>query len=187
MKGPAELLEHRIELFCQKYASCFNGTQAYLEAVDDTVERSSAATYASKWLAKPEIRARVAEIIEEHKRTFNLEAGTVLHELACIGFATIGDLLGPDGLVDPEKIAKAPDDVKRAIESIDLDEKGNLKVRFYSKTSALRMLGEKYRMFTQKVEHSDPDGNPLNVMVTFVKAGTADKAPEEAGDKGSPA
>lgn len=63
-------LTERDEMFCRKFAESYNGTQAaidvgYGKKKDGTVSRKSAENAAYKLRKRPEIRARIAEIMND--------------------------------------------------------------------------------------------------------------------------
>lgn len=63
-------LTEREDMFCRKFAEIYNGTQAaidvgYGKKKDGTVSRKSAENAAYKLRKRPEIRARIAEIMND--------------------------------------------------------------------------------------------------------------------------
>ncbi len=70
----------REELFCLEYINDFNGTQAYLRA-GFKVTYQTARVEASKLLAKPNVLARVKELIRERAERLCLDADNVVLRL----------------------------------------------------------------------------------------------------------
>lgn len=101
---PNDGLTDKERLFVEQYFICgLNGTEAAL-AVYDTTDRHVAAVMASDNLAKPDIRARVNERLEQ----FGLAANEVLARLAMHARGTMEDFIDPDsGAIDMKAAKKA--------------------------------------------------------------------------------
>ena len=145
--------------FVREYLVDSNGKQAAIRA--GYTERSAEVT-ASKLLRNPKVR----EVVEAGKAVVaeraEVEAVEVLRELKRIGFADPGRVLDADGALLP--LHKMPEDIRRAISSVEVEElfegKGEervqvgtlTKVKFWDKPKSLELLGKYLKLFTDKVE-----------------------------------
>jgi phage terminase small subunit len=132
-----------------------------------------------RMLVKVSIRDAVAARVGEAAMTAN----EVLARLTEIGRGKVTDFVDDDGKFDLEKARKAKKDgllkklkVKRTSKRVDRFEDGDgeqaetfetslvyeeVEFEMYSAHEALRDLGKYHKLFTEKVEHSNPDGTPL--------------------------
>lgn len=171
------------ELFCQCYARTLNGRVAYQEAIDSGVTNESASSMACVLRRKQKIRDRISQLIEERKQRLELDGGSVLHELMCLGFSDLSELCDAEGRLDPVKFKNAPPEVRRCVEGMEqtetIDANGKVtvktKFKFVSKVRALELLGKNpaLRLFVEQSEMAGKDGEPLSVNFTlnFVKPG----------------
>lgn len=125
-----------------------NGTRAILRAGYEMTEKA-AATEASKLLRKPEIVARIQTLRDEQSQRTKISADYVLENLTEIV---------------ERCMQRAPVMVRRGRQVVQLkDEEGRDVWRFDSTgaNAALGMLGKHFKLFTEKHEHSGPDGKPI--------------------------
>lgn len=182
--GP--LANARHERFAQLLAEGKTADEAYSLA-GFTPNRGNASTLK----AKQSVRARVDELLSASANRVEITKARVLAELGKIGFsdirravkwhsqvnvATIDDDADTEALVEEGAIRFAvanqvelissgdiDDDTAAAISEISMTDKGGLKVKFHDKRSALVDIGKHLGMFTDKVEHSGPDGGPIEI------------------------
>ena len=171
-KQNARRLSEEEDLFCSAYVNCWNGTQAYHEAISPDCNHNSAASQASVILRRPEIKARISELVEEKKANFELSGDILLHELMSIAFASVASVLNEEGEVDPLKLAAAPPDLKRALEQVETTSGPygtKTKVKFHNKLKAIELLGKtrNLKLFVDSTEITDPNKAPMEVQVTF--------------------
>lgn len=171
------------ELFCVAYSNSFNGRQAYQDAVDNTTTDNSAASVASRMLQKPEIQARVAELIEERKQRLEVDGDLIIHELMTIGFASISEFIDEQGDISPELIKNASPQLRRAIAEVTntYSDKGGAqrRIKMHDKIRALELVGKKLKLFTDKVEHSGDQSAPPIMNIIFRKPGEVKDEPSE--------
>lgn len=168
-------------MFCIAYAGCFNGRKAYQEAVDSSVKDTTAASAASKWLAKPEVRSRVAELVAEKKKNLELDSNLIIHELMLVAFGSIANFIGENGFIDFEKVGKATLEEKRAISEISLTAKGEAKIKMHDKLKALELLGKHLKLWTDKIEHGGDPQNPIvQRVIMFRKPGEVKNEPQNS-------
>jgi phage terminase small subunit len=123
---------------------------------------------ASELLAKPEIAARVAELMREFAAKSEIKAERVLREVARIAFADIRLLYDEHGNLKPLNEMDA--DTAAALASIEIEERGEggriRKVRLADKIKALDMLMRHLGLYetdnTQKA-------NPLQALLDLVQ------------------
>lgn len=178
-------LSQEEQLFCVAYASCWNAGQAYSEAISPDCRDTSAASGGCRLLKRPEIQAEIQRICEERKAQFNLSGDLILHELMCIGFSSLASFMNENGEIDGELLAKAPANVKRALEQVETTT-GNTasgswtktKVKMHNKIKALELLGKSrgIKLFVESTEVTDPNRAPMEVQVSF-------KRPDKPNDQ----
>lgn len=135
-------------------------------------------------------RTSIAELIAEKRQKLAEKTGVtverIVKELAKIGFSDIRKAVkwnghhvreedNPDGgdvlviketrnnlvaLVDSEDL---DDDTAAAISEVSQNATGGVKVKLHDKRAALVDLGKHLGMFVDKVEHSGPNGQPIEM------------------------
>lgn len=136
------------EVFCQEFLIDMNATQAYLRA---GYKSSNPTARASELRAKPNVRARVDELLAARSVRTGITQDRVLRELARIAF------------LDPTKLANmnnatisedATEDDRAAIASIKVKNGADFierEIKFADKLKALELLGKHLNMFTDNV------------------------------------
>lgn len=149
------------DAFCREYLVDLHGQNAAIRA---GYSEKSAKTQASTMLADPDIQARIADLNQERLARVQVESDTVLRELLRIATSDIGEAFDDSGRLKPLK--EIPTDVRRAIQSIEVDELFDgfgqerthvgytKKLKFWDKNKALEMLGKHLKLFTEKLEVS---------------------------------
>lgn len=166
------ILPPKQEEFCQQYLVDLNGTQAAIRA---GYSPFSARDIACELLTKPNIRARVDELMAARSMRTEITADVVIRELARIA------LVNPLDVIDrssAEVNSNATDDQTAAIQSIKVKVKPTewgdeveREVKLNDKTKALELLGKHLGMYVDKKEHSGPGGGaiPVAVEVEYVR------------------
>ena len=141
--------------------------------------------------AKESIRARVAEILAAAGARVEITQARVLEELGKIGFSDIrkavkwhsqANVAAIDNDADTEALVEEgairfavanqvelissdeiDDETAAAISEVSMTDKGGLKVKFHDKRAALVDIGKHLGMFKERVEHSGPDGGPIDL------------------------
>lgn len=140
--------------FCEEYVVDLNGTQAYIRA---GYARKGARVGASVLLAKPNIRAKIAELQEIMRKDTGLTAEMVVRELMKLGFTNFRNYVDPgNGIKD---IHDLEEDQSAAIESLtttvtesDFGTKTQVKIKLASKADALEKLGRHLGIFEKDNE-----------------------------------
>jgi phage terminase small subunit len=141
--------EAKEELFCQRFATHFNGTKAAIEA---KYAKSGAHTTASNLLKKTEIIARIGKLTKRTTDKLELTRDMVTREIAKIGFSNIKSFIDDDGNI--RSLKDVSDDETAAISSLEveslLSKKGLLKgyskkMKMHSKIEALKLLDNYFK------------------------------------------
>nr|WP_281375564.1 terminase small subunit [Haloferula luteola] len=149
------------QMFCEEYLVDLNATQAAIRA---GYSEATAKEIGFENLTKPHIQTEVQRLMVERSKRVELTADRVLQELKVMAFYDPGDL-GKASINCPADIAKLPEEVRRAIIGWSWDRNGNFTLKLAGKTQQLELLGRHLKMFAQGIEHSGPDGAPLNSAV----------------------
>ncbi len=163
--------------FCSEYLVDLNGTQAAIRA---GYSEKSAHAEASRLLKNVKVHRRVQELKEERAKRLEIQSDNVLRELAHLGHSDIRGLIDESGCVIP--VHEWPEELARAVSSIKVREEfedgfrlcgdcakntprtfvGFTKeVKFWDKPKSLELMGKHKKLFTEKHEHSGPDGKPI--------------------------
>lgn len=148
-----------------------NATKA---AISVGCPKKSAHITAHKWLKLAKVQAELAKRTEKVAKKLELTAEKVLREMARCGFVDPRKFFLPSGAL--KEITELDDDSAAAVASIEVDEiwEGSgesrrvigytKKLKFWSKTESLKMLGQHFALLTNKVEMSGPYGGPVEVQ-----------------------
>lgn len=156
----------REEKFVVEYcgaAKC-NATQA---AINAGYSAKTARQQGSRLLSKVYIKNAIDAELDRQKKANQLTADMIVEELRKIAFAKIKDAYNDDGSL--KNIKDIPDALASAIASIDITEEKQLSfdfknngeapvlitksIRYHSKNHALELLGKKFKLWTDRVEH----------------------------------
>lgn len=164
-----------MEVFCQEYIVDLNGTRAAKRA---GYSRKTAGSIAGENLKKPEIQARIRQLLDERaKRTF-LTADQVVLELQKIAFASLVDYvtIGPDGLPYVDMSDIGPDELAALSEATidqywegkgeDAREILKVKVKQHDKLKALDMLAKHLGMYQATEDGGLAEKVPLSELLT---------------------
>jgi phage terminase small subunit len=155
-----EPLSELEERFALEYVTCLNATQAYLR-IKPGVKYTTARTEAARLLAKPGVKAYLAELGKEIKTDKVMTATEVLEQLSAIGRADQRDIWEsvPGGGVRLRPLEELPPEVAAAVEEIAFEPTQygvKRKVKLASKLTALDKLGQYHKLFK-----SDEQQGPL--------------------------
>jgi phage terminase small subunit len=132
------------EVFCQEYLKDLNGKEAAIRA---GYSEHTAAEQASRLLAHPLVKERVQALMDKRAKRVEISADRVLKELADIGFAP----MGAEGIVEQ---------MRHLVEN-GVDPRNLSRLAYSEKIKALELLGKHLKLFTEKHEHSGPDGGAI--------------------------
>jgi phage terminase small subunit len=164
------------ERFVQEYLIDLNTTQAAIRA---GYSEKTAHSVGHETLKKPEVAQAIAEAQSQRAARTGVTADMVVRELARIGFSDLRKVLSQNGsLLNP---GEWDDDTAASIASIEVvtnsgnsgeDEDGRKivehvhKIKVWDKNSALEKLAKHLGMFTEKHEHTGPNGGPIETRTT---------------------
>lgn len=120
-------------------------------------------------LRNPCIKFCILSRQQEAKDLAGINAGEVLMELHKLAFSDIGDFVEFDS--DGIRIKSSEDVDTTAISEIHQTQHG-VKIKLHNKTMALEALGKNLGLFTQKIEITGKDGDPIehNIKVTALRS-----------------
>lgn len=134
-------------------------------SVVDALERAGyarATGNGSRLMRRPEVKARVEELMAAAAERTQITVAEVLENMARIARADLREVFRPDGTLKP--VSEWPTDAALAIASVETREisaKGKAvgvvqKVKLWDKTKALDLLGQHFGMLKQVVEVKGP-------------------------------
>jgi phage terminase small subunit len=161
----ANSLSPKQEAFCLEYMKDLNATQAAIRA---GYSEDSAASIGWENLRKPEIQARLKQLMDERSERTKISSDRVLNELAKLAFSDMRNFAkwGPGGVSPIEGETLSDDDAACVAEVSETTTKdgGSIRFKLHDKRAALELLGRHLKLFTDKQEVSGPDGKPLQVQ-----------------------
>lgn len=124
-------------MFCHEYLVDLNATQAAIRA---GYAPKSAFVHASKLLSNAKVAELVKSLMEKRSKEVDLTASDVLRDINLVKVDAMG------------KVA---------------DKEGNMiMVNHAAALKALELQGKHLKMFVEKLEHTGPDGGPVQHSVT---------------------
>lgn len=178
----ANKLTRKQELFVAEYLTDLNAKRAAIAA---GYSEKSAESQASQLLKNPKVSAYIDKRQGKRLEKLDLTADMVLAELKKISFSNMLDYVAidKDGKRADLDWSKLTRDQAAAIQEISVDASGGsgdgerrqvLRTRFKlaDKRGGLELLGKHFKLFTEKVENTGPDGGPIqtSIAVRFVDA-----------------
>lgn len=166
-------LTSKQERFCREYVIDLNGTQAAIRA---GYSEDSARAIACENLTKPDIAARVAELMKERADKTDITAEKVLRELALLGFANMQDYMRGGGDGDPYlDFSQLTREQAAALQEVTVEDytegRGEdsrsvkrVKFKLADKRAALFDIGKHLGMFIDRKRVEGPDGGPVQVI-----------------------
>lgn len=100
----------------------------------------------------PEVAARIAFLTERISTQVGIQGEHVIGELARIALFDPGETIDVDGNLLP--LSSMPEHVRKCIQTMELDEMGRMRIRFYDKLKALELLGKYLKLWVERVELS---------------------------------
>ena len=149
-------LRRKRQLFVDEYVATGDGSYA---AVKSGYSGKKPATAAWKILANPEVKAAVAERMDEAIARAGIRHVRVLEEAARIAFASVEQIRGPDGKALAFK--DLPSGLLQGAQSVEFNSDGSVKNLKLAKVDGLRMLGQYLKLFTEVHELQGKDGGPI--------------------------
>jgi phage terminase small subunit len=146
--------------FVREYLVDLNATQAAIRA---GFPAKAAASQASRLLRTAKVKAEIDKELSSRAQRVQVTADEVLRELKLIAQSDPGKLLNEKGYFLP--INEMPEEIRRAIASVELTGDGGQKIKFWDKNTSLANLGKHLKLFTDKVELTGKDGEGLTINI----------------------
>lgn len=157
--------------FIEEYLIDLNATQAAIRA---GYSEKTAQEIGAENLSKPIIAAAIQKALEERSRRTEITADKVLCEIARLSFMDPRKVFDDQGRLLP--IHQLPDEVAAGISSIEVvtskvpggeatDVEHTAKIKFWDKRGSLELLGKHLKLFTERHEHSGPNGKPVSFII----------------------
>lgn len=181
-KSKNRKLNPKQEIFCQLYTKYWEATRAAREAGYSV---KSAHMLGYQLLQHPLVQKRIDELKEHALKEIGCSRERVLLELTRI--ATVDLSLAFDEMGQMKPLKEIPEDVRRAIAGIEVNEifdgQGDQKsviglakkIKFWDKPKSLELLGKHMKLFADRLEVSGKDGGPIETYSLHLQALT----PEE--------
>ena len=162
--------------FCEEYMIDLNGAQA---AIRTGYSQKTAKQIASELLTKPDLQEYIQRLADNRAKRTEITADNVLREIAKLGFSDIRQIFTDDGAL--RGVTEFDNDIAAAVQSVEVvttysgeeDASGRKvpqfthKIKLADKKGSLELLGKHLKLFTEKVEHSGPDGKPIETTTSF--------------------
>lgn len=161
-KSEPRKLTAKQEKFCQLYTKHWNATKAAREA---GYSDESASERGYELRQKPSVQARIAELTEHALSEIGVTRERVLAELSKLAFSNMKDFAewGPNG-ISLKHSQEMDDDHGACIQELSetvTEHGGSTRFKLYDKVRALELLGKYQKLFAERVEHSGPNGKPI--------------------------
>lgn len=183
MLEPIQKLTPRQQIFCREYIVDLNATQAAIRA---GYSKNNADVSGPRLLVNLRVAECIQQLMDQRSDRVGITADAVLAELAKMAFANMEDYVRIEGDSIRPDMSRVTRDQMAAVQEFTVDirrEKGSedsagdeiekLRFKLADKKGNLELLGKHLRLFTDRFEHSGPDGKPLTLI-------TAEMPPEEA-------
>lgn len=166
----ADGLTPQQQRFVAEYLIDLNGKQAAIRA---GYSEKTADVQASRLLATVKVKAAVDKAIAKRAEKTGITAERVLEELAKIGFSNMLDYMRPGADGDPYlDFSQLTRDQAAALQEVTVEDfkdgRGSdardvrrVKFKLADKRAALVDLGKHLGLFKERVEHTGPDGGPI--------------------------
>ena len=163
-------LTDRQELFCREYLVDLNATQAVIRA---GYSPKNAGYCGSRLLDNPDVKSRIAELMDERNEMLNITSDYVLRRLEEIDKLDIADILDGEGNVLP--VSDWPQAWRTSVGAIEVTQvraagettTRKKKVKLPDKLRNLELLGKHTDVsaFGNRVEITGKDGKELIIQV----------------------
>ena len=166
-------LNPKQERFCLEYLVDLNATQAAIRA---GYSERSAKAIGHENLTKPDLAARVSELVGQRNERVKVDADSVLAWLAELAEVDIGDLYDKRGKL--RALHELPQRVRRFVASIDYTKDG-AKIRFLDRLRVLELIGKHVQVAAFRENVAVHSGDAL-VQQIYAARERARAATEEA-------
>lgn len=150
------------EAFCQHYTKHWNATRAAREAKYNT---KNPHVMGYQLLQNPLVQERIDHLKSHALKEIGITRERVLTELSRIAFTSMRDLASwSGGTMSLRSSDEISEDVAAAVSEVSetvSKDGGSIKIKQHDKVRALELLGKYQKIFTERLEHSGPDGKPI--------------------------
>lgn len=163
---PKRELTNKQKMFVKEYMVDLNATQAAIRA---GYSAKTATWIGPQLIGKTHVAQAIQAEMDKRAAKIDVTAEKVIAELAKMAFANLQDFYDKNGSL--KDIHSLPRDVAAALSQVEtnLTEACAVrKVKLHDKRGALELLGKHLKLFTDRIEHSGTDGQPISLTVAFV-------------------
>ncbi len=183
-------LTNKQRLFVAEYLVDFNASAAARRA-GYSAKRADSIGYEN--LRKPEIAEAIEKGIEERLNALGVTSYRVLEELSRLGFSDIRNYVkwGESSvtLVDSEELSEDAAPAVAEVSQTPGQYGNSVKFKLHDKKGSLELLGKHVKLFTDKREHSGPEGGQITFTFDLGRASghsEKDEAADEVDGGGDP-
>lgn len=164
------MLTRRQEAFVNEYLIDLNGTKAAIRA---GYAPGSAGVEANRLLKQPDIAAAVGSSIAQRAVRTEMDQDRVIDELGHLAFSNVNHFEIDDDTGDLVLRDGAPCGALAAVQSVRHRKRVHVEkngavvtthdsdIRLWNKVAALHLLGRHVGLFSERMEHSGPNGAPI--------------------------
>lgn len=137
------------EKFAQEVASGKSLAEAYRIAYPKSLKWADTTLWphASKMMCNGKVSTRVKALAQKVEQTFVIDTAALLRETSRLAHSNVANILHPDGRVKlPHELDP---DTAAAVSSFEMNEKGEIKYKFWDKNSAQERLFKHKGLFEQ--------------------------------------
>jgi phage terminase small subunit len=167
-RKPGETLTEKQRVFCEEYLIDLNATAAAKRA---GYAEKNARTTAQQNLEHPACIEYLNKLVKARSERTQITADNVITETAKLAFSDLRKLFDDAGALLP--VNQWPADMAAAVSAVEVDElfEGygenrvqvgyTKKVKLWDKPRALEMLGKHLKLWVERMEHTGPNGGPI--------------------------
>ncbi len=176
-----QTLSAKKKKFVLEYHKDFNATQSAIRAGYST---KTAYSQGQRLLKKVEIQKAIAEVSEQLTQNDTASISEILKFLTSVMRGNVKDVVSwkKDGLVFTASSEEIDESTSKLVKRVKVTEKTSQKgdwteckteVELHDPVKAAELLGKYHGIFKDKLEHSGPNGGPVqfNVRVNLVSPG----------------
>jgi len=170
-------LNEKQKRFCEEYMIDLNATQSAIRA---GYSEDTARQIGSENLSKPVISSYIEQLMLDRSNRTTITADKVLQELARMAFFNVQDVQDDKGNTKPfnewsrDDLACIQEITETKMGNDDASMVINQKFKASDKKANLELIGKHLRLFTDKVEHSGPNGGPIESSFNFIPVSSND-------------
>lgn len=162
LRPPMVHLSYQQEMFCVNYIN-----QTNFNAAEASRQAGFAEGTGAKLLKEPVIIERIQQLMDDRAQRVALSADRVLEEIMKLAFSDIRDYYNEDGTV--KRMDELSDSAAAALQTVKVHHGRNgvrvqhpdvLEFKLADKRANLELLGKHLKLFTDRQEHTFPDGVP---------------------------